>query len=74
MYLKAGRLPEAVAELLQLQFTTGHETLLSGIHRVLPGETLIVESGRIAHRLRRAALPETSGSAYRACPSSSTPC
>jgi asparagine synthase (glutamine-hydrolysing) len=49
---------EAVAELLQLQFTTGRETLLSGIHRVLPGETLVVESGRIAHRLRRAALPE----------------
>lgn len=49
---------EAVAELLQLQFTTGRETMLSGIHRVLPGETLIVESGRIAHRRRRAALPE----------------
>ena len=49
---------EAVAELLQLQFTTGRETLLSGIHRVLPGETLVVESGRIAHRLRRAALPQ----------------
>lgn len=49
---------EAVAELLQLQFTTGRETLLSGIYRVLPGETLVVESGRIAHRLRRAALPQ----------------
>jgi asparagine synthase (glutamine-hydrolysing) len=49
---------EAAAELLQLQFTTGRETLLTGIHRVLPGETLIVESGRIARRLRRAALPE----------------
>lgn len=57
--IQAAVRPEAVAELLQLQFTTGRETLLSGIHRVLPGETLIVESGRIAHRLRRAALPET---------------
>ncbi len=48
---------EAAVELLQLQFTTGRQTLLSGIHRVLPGETLIVESGRIAARHRRAALP-----------------
>jgi asparagine synthase (glutamine-hydrolysing) len=50
--------PEAAMELLQLQFTTGRETIYPGIHRVLPGETLIVESGRIARRLRRAALPE----------------
>jgi len=49
---------EAAMELLQLQFTTGRETIYPGIHRVLPGETLIVESGRIARRLRRAALPE----------------
>jgi len=47
----------AAQELLQLQFTTGRETVLSNIFRVLPGETLIVESGRIVHRLRRAALP-----------------
>ena len=49
---------DAAMELLQLQFTTGRETIYPGIHRVLPGETLIVESGRIARRLRRAALPE----------------
>ncbi|MDA1325252.1 MAG: asparagine synthase (glutamine-hydrolyzing) [Proteobacteria bacterium] len=49
---------EAAMELLQLQFTTGRETIFPGIYRVLPGETLIVESGRIARRLRRAALPE----------------
>ncbi|MPY69487.1 MAG: asparagine synthase (glutamine-hydrolyzing) [Alphaproteobacteria bacterium] len=46
------------AELLQLQFTTGPATMFEGIWRVLPGETLVVESGRIARRLRRAALPE----------------
>jgi len=49
---------EAAMELLQLQFTTGRETIFPGIYRVLPGETLVVESGRIARRLRRAALPE----------------
>jgi len=50
--------PEAAMELLQLQFTTGRETIFPGIYRVLPGETLIVESGRIARRLRRSSLPE----------------
>ena len=45
-------------ELLQLQFTTGRETVWQGVHRVLPGETLVVESGRIADRRRRVALPE----------------
>ena len=49
---------EAAMELLQLQFTTGRETVFPGIYRGLPGETLVVESGRIARRLRRAALPE----------------
>jgi asparagine synthase (glutamine-hydrolysing) len=49
---------EAAAELFQLQFTTGPETMLSGIYRVLPGETLVVEAGRIARRYRRAALPD----------------
>ena len=49
---------EAAMELLQLQFTTGRETIFPGIYRVLPGETLIVESGRIARRLRRLSLPE----------------
>lgn len=49
---------EAAMELLQLQFTTGRETIFSGIYRVLPGETLIVESGRIARRVRRSALPD----------------
>lgn len=50
--------PKAATELLQLQFTTGAETVMSGIFRVLPGETLVVESGRIARRLRHPALPE----------------
>ncbi len=44
-------------ELLQLQFTTGRDGLLSGIRRVLPGETLVVAGGRIVERHRRPALP-----------------
>lgn len=44
-------------ELLALQFTTGAETIFPGTYRVLPGETLIVRNGRIAERVRLAALP-----------------
>jgi asparagine synthase (glutamine-hydrolysing) len=51
--------PRRRAELLQLKFTTGHETIFPGISRVLPGETLIVEAGQIVARHRRAALPDT---------------
>ena len=50
--------PRARDELLQMQFTTGAETMFEGIFRVLPGETLVVVDGRIAERSRRAALPE----------------
>jgi asparagine synthase (glutamine-hydrolysing) len=46
------------AELLQLQFTTGAETIFEGIRRVLPGETLVVAGGRIIERHRRPALPD----------------
>ncbi len=45
------------AELLQLKFTTGAATIFPGISRVLPGETLVVEHGRIVERRRRPALP-----------------
>ncbi len=44
-------------ELLQLQYTTGDGTIFSGIHRVLPGETLVVRDGSIVDRRRRSALP-----------------
>jgi len=50
--------PRARDELLELQFSTGAETPFLGISRVLPGETLIVEHGRIVARRRRAALPD----------------
>jgi asparagine synthase (glutamine-hydrolysing) len=45
-------------ELLQMQFTTGRETIFAGINRVLPGETVVVRQGRIVERRRRNALPE----------------
>jgi asparagine synthase (glutamine-hydrolysing) len=45
-------------ELLQMQFTTGRETIFAGINRVLPGETVVVRQGRIVERRHRPALPE----------------
>jgi asparagine synthase (glutamine-hydrolysing) len=45
-------------ELLQLQFTTGAETIFQGIHRVLPGETLTCADGHIIDRRRLSPLPE----------------
>ena len=50
--------PQARNELLQLQFTTGRQTIFAGIERLLPGETVVVSRGRIVERRRRAALPE----------------
>jgi len=44
-------------ELLELQFTTGRDTIRAGIKRVLPGETLVVSKGRIVERRRIEALP-----------------
>jgi asparagine synthase (glutamine-hydrolysing) len=45
-------------ELLQMQFTTGRETIFAGINRVLPGETVVVRQGRIVERRHRLGLPE----------------
>jgi asparagine synthase (glutamine-hydrolysing) len=56
--VRAEAVPRAVGELLQLQFTTGADTIFRGIRRVLPGETLIVEGGRVVARKILAALPE----------------
>jgi len=49
--------PRARDELLQLQFTTGPETVFEGIRRLLPGETLELEGGRVVARRRLPALP-----------------
>lgn len=45
-------------ELLQMQYTTGSETIFPGISRLLPGETVQVADGRIVDRRRVVALPE----------------
>jgi asparagine synthase (glutamine-hydrolysing) len=49
---------EAISELMQLQFTTGRETIFAGIKRVLPGETLEVRRGKVVGRHRITAVPE----------------
>ena len=49
--------PTALAELLQLQFTTGAETVFDTITRVLPGESVVVRDGRVVARRRRSVLP-----------------
>ncbi len=46
----------ACGELLQMQYTTGADTVYVGVQRLLPGETLIVRDGRIVARRRRPAL------------------
>ena len=49
--------PKVRDELLELQFTTGVDTIFSGIKRVLPGETLVISAGEIIERHRKEALP-----------------
>ena len=49
---------QARDELLQVQFTSGAETIFEGIRRVLPGETITIADGAIVARERRAALPD----------------
>ncbi|MBV9862876.1 MAG: asparagine synthase (glutamine-hydrolyzing) [Alphaproteobacteria bacterium] len=44
-------------ELLQMQFTTGRETIFTGIRRVLPGETVVIGQGRVVERRHHEALP-----------------
>ncbi len=53
-----GLRPAARDELLQMQYTTGSETIFPGISRLLPGETLQVADGKVVDRRRVIALPE----------------
>ncbi|HUM08235.1 MAG TPA: asparagine synthase (glutamine-hydrolyzing) [Acidocella sp.] len=46
--------PNKLGELLNLQFTTGAQSIFAGIQRVLPGETLTVRKGRVDARKRLA--------------------
>lgn len=45
--------PEAVLELLNLQFTTGSRTVFRGIRRLLPGEMVMVRKGRLVDSYRQ---------------------
>jgi len=47
-----------VYSLLSLNYTWGRETLYEGIQRVMPGETIVVQKGRIKQRFLRQALPK----------------
>jgi len=49
--------PAARAELMQLKFTTGRQTIYSDIQRVLPGECLSLSAGAGTQRRTRPALP-----------------
>lgn len=44
-------------ELLALQFTTGNETPVAGVYRLLPGETIVIRNGRISERKIIEAFP-----------------
>jgi asparagine synthase (glutamine-hydrolysing) len=37
--------PAALAQFLQNNFSSGRQTILAGVHRVLPGERVVVEAG-----------------------------
>jgi asparagine synthase (glutamine-hydrolysing) len=50
--------PAAREDLLQLQFTTGADTIFQGIQRLLPGETITCSDGHILERRRISHLPE----------------
>lgn len=49
--------PRKRAELLQLQFSCGQRTVYKEINRILPGETLSIQAGRITERRLKSALP-----------------
>jgi asparagine synthase (glutamine-hydrolysing) len=49
--------PQARAELLQMQFTTGTRTIFRGIRRLGPGETVVAEEGCIKDSRQLPALP-----------------
>jgi len=44
-------------ELLSLQFTCGEHSIFTGIQRLGPGETVVIEGGQVVERRHLAALP-----------------
>jgi asparagine synthase (glutamine-hydrolysing) len=49
--------PGAAAELMQLKHVTGRRTIFSGVERVEPGETLVLQGGEIVDRRRIPTVP-----------------
>ena len=49
---------EKLLELLQLQFTTGRDTVFSNIKRLLPSEVMVIENGKITKSVVNHHLPE----------------
>lgn len=43
---------QGLSALLQLQFVPGQETIFKNIHRLLPGETLVIKDGKIVMKER----------------------
>ena len=61
--LEAGLVPRQVRpaareELLQLQFTTGTDTIFEGVTRLLPGETVTCADGHVIDRRRISHVPD----------------
>ena len=46
-----------VTSFMEHHFTLGRNTVFEGIHRLLPGETLVVRDGRIVERTRQPTVP-----------------
>jgi asparagine synthase (glutamine-hydrolysing) len=44
--------------LLNIQFSAGAETIMRGVYRVLPGETLVIEKAKITERIQLSPLPQ----------------
>ncbi len=67
--MRTGLVPTALGgesrdELLQLQFTCGRATAFAGIERIMPGETVAVEAGRIVEQRRQHPLPDDGPEAW----------
>ncbi len=45
--------PSKAVELLQLKFTTAQQTIFKNVERVLPGEMLVIQQGKIIRRNRK---------------------
>ena len=47
----------AIDEFFALQYSCDRETAISGVHRVLPGETLVIRDGKVSNKYQQQLLP-----------------